>query len=144
MKKSELSHVKIYLDGGCLSNGQENPVAYGSFQVCAVHKQTGEEVVVRNSGRMLFPELSTNNQAEYAALIKAVEYVIGLHHAGFRFHTAFFTDSQLVREQLVGSWKVKDDKLKALHAEAKQLLDKLHSYEIIKVSRAAIVEVLGH
>jgi ribonuclease HI len=60
----------------------------------------------------------TNNVAEYAALVLALRRArqIGALEVDVRL------DSQLIVEQLNGRWRVKDEKLKGLFAEAKELL----------------------
>lgn len=61
----------------------------------------------------------TNNQAEYEGLIlgltKAFEYDVN--------HLVIEGDSNLIINQMIGSWKVKDDKLKLLYERATTLVD---------------------
>jgi ribonuclease HI len=60
----------------------------------------------------------TNNVAEYAALVLALREAkrLGVAEIDLRL------DSQLIVEQLLGRWRVKDAKLRALFDEARGLL----------------------
>ncbi len=60
----------------------------------------------------------TNNVAEYTAVVRALAIAADL---GVR-EVDLILDSNLVVEQLLGRWKVKDAKLAPLHAEARRLL----------------------
>jgi ribonuclease HI len=60
---------------------------------------------------------ATNNQAEYRAVIKALE----LAHSLKAKEVHLFTDSQLVCRQLKGEYKVKNPSLKPLYEKAKSL-----------------------
>ena len=62
--------------------------------------------------------IQTNNVAEYTALLLALKeaHRLGATDIDLRL------DSKLIVEQLHGRWRVKDAKLKLLHAEAKELL----------------------
>ena len=74
---------------------------------------------------------ATNNQAEYRAVIAALEGAIRL---GARW-VEIGTDSQLVVRQLKGSYRVKAASLKPLHQQLRQLLSKLDGYQVIHVPR---------
>lgn len=65
--------------------------------------------------------VTTNNIAEYSGLIALLERVreLGIKKIEIR------GDSQLVIEQMKGTWKVKSKELKELNAKAKALLDGL-------------------
>ena len=68
--------------------------------------------------------VTTNNVAEYRALIAGLEAVA--HMRARVMHVR--ADSLLVIKQLRGEWKVKHANLKPLHAEARKLLA---DYEIV-------------
>ena len=74
---------------------------------------------------------TTNNVAEYSALIRALEelLIIGVKKA------KFFSDSQLLVEQIKGNYKVKDEKLKLLFGQAKSLILKLDEFKIEHIPR---------
>ncbi|NIT14055.1 MAG: reverse transcriptase-like protein [Candidatus Dadabacteria bacterium] len=81
--------------------------------------------------KKFFPEL-TNNQAEYKALILALDYLIT---SNINQPVKFFTDSQLLANQINGSWKVKHPDIALLFKEAKALINKLPSFEISYIPR---------
>jgi ribonuclease HI len=70
--------LEVYVDGGCHGNGTANPVCYGSFKI-------GDEDIVK----LVFPELKTNNEAEYES------YISVMRKLGDR-EAIVYTDSQLV------------------------------------------------
>jgi len=59
---------------------------------------------------------TTNNRAEYIALIKGLERCAQFT----RRHVVCFTDSQLVVNQMSGKWRLKNDELRALFFEVKK------------------------
>ena len=73
----------------------------------------------------------TNNQAEYRAIIAALEEAI---HLGAR-QVRLNSDSELVVRHLQGKYRVKNAALKPLYQQVKQLLSKLESYTIRHIPR---------
>jgi len=73
----------------------------------------------------------TNNEAEYLALITALEYIKATRpdEAEFRL------DSELVVKQLNGQYKVKEPRLRALHGQAVMLLNAVPKYKFRHVRR---------
>jgi ribonuclease HI len=73
----------------------------------------------------------TNNMAEYEALVRA------LRRAREMAATSVFvyTDSQLVANQVLGSYKVKNDRLRTYLREAKNLIEDFNSFEIKYIPR---------
>jgi ribonuclease HI len=61
--------------------------------------------------------VATNNTAEYAALLALLEHAIESRAVSLRV----FSDSELLVRQVRGEYKVKDPKLKVLHAAARRL-----------------------
>ncbi len=128
----------LVFDGG--SKGNPGP-AYGSFHL---RPWTTEKGVTE---RLNFGT-GTNNEAEYLSLI-----------AGLRSLRAFLRgrgadlgkvtlelrgDSQLVLRQVEGSWKAKDDRMRALRDEARGLLRGFAAVEYVEQPREKTVELLGH
>ena len=76
--------------------------------------------------------IQTNNVAEYTALVLALREArrLGAQEVDLRL------DSQLIVEQLHGRWRVKDAKLRILHAEARQLLGAFASWQARHEPRA--------
>jgi ribonuclease HI len=60
----------------------------------------------------------TNNQAEYTALVKALEHALelGAHH-----HLLVHSDSELLVKQMNGEYKVKNEELRGLFQQAQEL-----------------------
>ncbi len=119
--------VNIWVDGGCHGNGTANTKTYGSFFV------EGERTPYRLelAGR-------TNNEAEFLALINALEYC-----KANKIQPSVKQDSQLVVNQVQGRWKVKTQSLRLFVDEAKALLKETGG-TIEWVSRDVIFEILGH
>jgi len=118
----------LYVDGA--SRGNPGPAAAGGLIVKA-----GQIL-----GRLAEPlGIMTNNQAEYEALIRGVALALklGLKELEIR------SDSQLLVRQLQGSYRVKDPKLKLLHAEALAALKLLDDYDIIFIDRSLNQEADG-
>lgn len=100
-----LSVIKLFTDGG--SRGNPGPGAIGlllldeqnreidSFKECIGH--------------------TTNNRAEYQALIKGLD--LAAKHT--RDRVLCFSDSELVIKQMSGIWRLKNDELRALYHKAK-------------------------
>ncbi len=74
--------------------------------------------------------ITTNNIAEYTAVLKAAKEVLLLKPEKVYFKL----DSELVVKQVKGEYKVKDEKLKVLYNELMGILNNL-SYEISHVRR---------
>ncbi|HLP18208.1 MAG TPA: ribonuclease HI family protein [Bacteroidota bacterium] len=80
---------------------------------------------------------TTNNQAEYTALIVCIEKILA--HPATQSCTALqvYADSELMVKQLKGEYKVRDEGLKVHYARACELLKKApFSFSISHVPRA--------
>lgn len=97
--------VNLFIDGGC--RGNPGPGAIG--------------VVIKSSDNRLLHEFSdvighsTNNQAEYHALIKGLD----LCAKYTRREVHCFSDSQLLINQMTGIWRLKNDALRELFQKVK-------------------------
>jgi ribonuclease HI len=117
-----------HIDGG--ARGNPGPAGYG------VHL---EEQIEGEQGRRLEAELfgylgtTTNNIAEYAALLALLEYAVPLQPAAVEI----FSDSELLVRQMEGRYRVKDTKLKVLHAAARRY-DTYGGSRIVKPMRSPI------
>ncbi len=110
----------IYIDG----SSQGNPGPAGISAV--IYSKAGElEKTISE-----YIGVTTNNIAEYTALIYALQEGLIL---GFKRMTVF-TDSELMRKQVEGSYKVKNDNLKRLHKQVKHLLDGFEEVNIKHIS----------
>jgi ribonuclease HI len=102
----ELNQVEIYIDGA--SRGNPGEAGIGIFI-----KESGGKT--REITRYLGTK--TNNQAEYTALIEALESAKELNGRPIRI----YTDSLLVANQVNGLWKVKHAEIIPLNKKARSL-----------------------
>ena len=103
---------QIYCDGGSRGNPGPAAAAFVIFWQGRVLARHGK-----------FLGVTTNNQAEYQAVILALSFLQKLQdkknlHAK---RVEFFLDSELVVKQMGGIFKIRDGKLQALSLVAKQL-----------------------
>ena len=73
----------------------------------------------------------TNNQAEYEALIAALESAIALHAEEVICHL----DSELVVKQLNGEYRVKNSELRKLWRQVQELISSFTNASFISVPR---------
>lgn len=112
---------KVYVDGA--SRGNPGPAGIG--------------IIISNSeGKILHEHYEfigtqyTNNQAEYIALIKALDLCSSIFPKGI-LHV--FSDSELLIKQLTGLYKVRSSNLKKLFREVKRrekLFTRVHYHRI--------------
>ena len=94
-------------------------------------------VLIREDGKILttysqkIGKFVTNNIAEYEALIKALE--LASKHT--KDSVTCYVDSELVFKQLLGEYRVKDQKLITLFRVVQRLQDKFEKMKYIHVSR---------
>lgn len=122
----EVKDLTIETDGA--SRGNPGPSAIG-----AVIRDSGG-VVVRQISRSI--GRATNNQAEYRAVIAALEEAseLGAEHVHVRM------DSELVVRQLKGQYRVKNTSLRLLFQRAMQILGGFDSYSIVSIPRSQNTE----
>lgn len=106
-----MSEVKIYTDGGSRGNPGEGAIGF-------VVLVNGQELT-RQGYRVGWV---TNNQAEYQAVLAALDYIL---ENNLRGKIDFYLDSQLIARQLAGEYKVKDNQLKILFEQAKSKIDRI-------------------
>jgi probable phosphoglycerate mutase len=134
----EPADVTLIFDGGSLGNPGKG---YGSFVVRGTIR-TPEPV------RLEFPGRKTNNEAEYLSLIHGIQAILkkldreGVDPATLSLEV--LSDSKLVVEQVSGRWKVKNEGLKPLHAEAVSLVRRFGRWKLRWQPRAESVRLLGH
>lgn len=128
----------ITFDGGADPNPGKG---YGSFHIVS---PTGNTLIERRDysadGRKM-----TNNQAEYRTLIEALSFLqTKLADRARVEHVRVDGDSQLVINQVKGTWKVKQEELKPLRAEAARLGAGFASIAFHWHRRSNSVRLLGH
>jgi ribonuclease HI len=118
---SQAPEAILWSDGA--ARGNPGPAGAG-----AVLKRPSGEVLAEVSG---FLGHTTNNVAEYKALLMGLKQALDL---GIR-RIEVRADSELLIKQLRGEYRVKDEKLKLLFAEAKALLARFASTKLLHVRR---------
>jgi ribonuclease HI len=113
--------VTIFTDGA--ARGNPGPAAIGAV----IKDEKGK--VVATISRCL--GTTTNNQAEYRAVIAALEKAAGL---GAR-QVALYSDSELVVKQINGYYKIKQAALRPLYQEVVKLAGMLESFKIAYIPR---------
>jgi ribonuclease HI len=104
----EPSVLTIHTDGA--SRGNPGAAAYA--------------YVIARDGKLLFEEAGclgqmTNNQAEYTALVKALEHALEL---GSDQRLLIHSDSELLVKQMNGEYRVKNEELRDLYEQAQRLV----------------------
>ncbi|MGW3343467.1 bifunctional RNase H/acid phosphatase [Nonomuraea rubra] len=115
---SPVTSYVIEADGG--SRGNPGPAGYG-----AVVKDASDGQVLAEAAEAI--GVATNNVAEYRGLIAGLRAVLDLGGDGAR--VAVRMDSKLVVEQMAGRWKIKNEGLRPLAAEAGTLVRRLRVTE---------------
>jgi len=111
----------IYTDGG--ARGNPGPAAVG----VAIYDAGGREIQRYKK----YIGTTTNNQAEYRALIAGLELASKLGVEVIVCHM----DSELIVRQLQGQYKVREDTLAVLAAEALRLTPKFKQVDFVHVPR---------
>ena len=117
----KIKKVIIWVDGA--SHGNPGPAAIG-----AVIKDEESRPIARISQRI---GTTTNNQAEYRAIIAALEKAIKLGAT----HVELNSDSELVVKQINGRYRVKKATLKPLYQQVKQRQSLLTGFTITHIPR---------
>jgi len=117
----KVNRVIICTDGA--SQGNPGPAAIG-----ATIKDERGKLIGRISQRI---GQATNNQAEYRAIIAALEKAARLGAKQVKINS----DSQLVVRQINGEYRVKKAALKPLYQQVKKLLNSLDGFTITYIPR---------
>jgi len=110
-----------HIDGA--SRGNPGPAAYGVVVELAEGKRLAELAEVVGE--------TTNNVAEYHALLAALAYALEHGHPRLKV----ISDSELLTRQIAGTYKVKSPDLKPLYEQAKQKIAQLEAFSIAHVRR---------
>jgi ribonuclease HI len=111
----------VYADGAC--RGNPGPMSIGA----SIQDDHGKELSTVSA----LIEQGTNNIAEYQAAIEGVKVARSLGATEIELRM----DSQLVVRQIAGFYKVKNDKLKPLHAGLLELLKGLDWHAVGHIPR---------
>ena len=115
-----MNSLEIYIDGA--SKGNPGPAGIGVI-IC----RNGE--VIKNISR--FIGTTTNNFAEYSALICGMEEALVLRADSL----VFYTDSQLICRQIKKEYKVKSKNIVGLYNQAQRLRSIFKAVSIVNIPR---------
>jgi ribonuclease HI len=116
LKSNLMNTLQINTDGG--SRGNPGPAGIGVYATI--------------EGKPIFSlsqkvGINTNNYAEYAAVIAALEHLkVNPQHLESVSSISFVLDSELVVRQLTGVYKVKHPAIVPLHQQVKQLVTQIN------------------
>jgi ribonuclease HI len=116
-----MEKVIIYTDGAATPN--PGPAAIG----VVIKDEKGN--IIRSISKRIGQ--TTNNQAEYWAVIAALEEAIKLGATSVDLKS----DSELVVRQLKGMYRVRKEELKPLFQKVKQLQNSLESFQVTHIKR---------
>lgn len=117
-----MNHLQVYTDGA--SRGNPGYAAVG-IRILVPPDELIKEI-------KKFIGFTTNNVAEYTALILGLQEALGLKAK----RVEAYVDSELVVKQLLGQYKVSDDKLKPLFEIAKNLVTYFPEFSLRHVRRS--------
>ena len=117
----KIKRVVIFTDGA--SQGNPGPAAIGA----TIEDEQGKLITTISQPI----DQATNNQAEYQAVIAALERAISLGANQVDMHS----DSELVVRQINGRYRVKKTSLKPLHQQVKQLQSSAEGFIITHIPR---------
>ncbi len=116
--KFKSNQLSVFCDGG--ARGNPGPAAVGFV----IRDTQGH--VLAEKGECL--GRATNNVAEYQGVIKSLEWLINYQKNNSEFSmldSKFFLDSQLIVNQLMGRYKIKQPHLQQLAIRVKELESQL-------------------
>jgi ribonuclease HI len=139
-----MPHFIVTCDGGSTGNhdGAVESQGYGSFLIELLN-EPGKLMTRRDFGSGV-----TNNEAEYMALIAALEHIsdsFNSVHADLKtIEISVNTDSKLVIGQLVGKFKINAANLRPLAIQAKSLMEQFSRVNFNHISGDSMKTILGH
>ena len=110
----------VYFDGAC--RGNPGPAAVGYVVV------DGDGIVAEGGERI---GETTNNRAEYAALVRALE--VAADHGFDEVHIR--GDAQLIVKQVRGEWDTNEPALRERRVRVRELLDRFDEWTLEHVPR---------
>lgn len=110
----------IHTDGACFGN--PGPMGLG----IVIELEDG-----RTIEKSIPHGIGTNNVAEYSALLKAIQ----IAQENNVTHAEAYLDSNLVVQQLLGNWKIKDEKLRPLAEAIKAMVQSFESFIVEHIPR---------
>ena len=118
-------------------NGQDQAIKLFVDGAADLHSKTAgiggviysNDKELSNFSEPLFDK--TNNEAEYLSLIKGIEQLIDLKVASVNI----FSDSELVVKQVLGIYKVKNERMKILHSLVLEKLKLIDQWNLVHIRR---------
>lgn len=117
--------LTIYTDGASRGNPGKSAFGFAIYQ---------DERAIKMQAQTI-PFNTTNNVAEYMAMISALSYLSANVEKPAEANVLVVSDSQLIIRQMTGEYRVKDDKMKQLHFIANKLEENFKTVSHIHVSR---------
>lgn len=132
--RSSFEMIQVWFDGGT------GPPPYGSYEIL------GGQIVHHKISRQQFPFPLTCNEAEYFIFLEALCCLEQnqLFPDKIDCRLEIFTDSMLLRNQVMGTWKCRKPHLEKLRNEALQHLANYGDWEIVWEGRNNNVRRFGH
>ncbi len=109
-----MEKISIFCDGGSFGNPGPGASAFVVYQ--------GSRPVYQFADKI---GSTTNNVAEYTAVIFALDWLEKNHHTLFHKEFSFYLDSQLVVNQLNGFFRIKNARLRNLIIKVRILEQKI-------------------
>ncbi|MBZ0201638.1 MAG: ribonuclease HI family protein [Ignavibacteria bacterium] len=122
-----MARLKVFTDGASRGNPGESGIGI------IIYDDTGKIIKKWNE----YTGKTTNNQAEYSALLKSIQLIEELNQAMEIEFIEFNADSELMIKQLKKQYKVKDAGLKQLYNSAIMQLSSLkipHAFKHVERS----------
>ena len=118
-------------------NGQDKAIKLFVDGAADLHSKTAgiggviysNDKELSNFSEPLFDK--TNNEAEYLSLIKGIEQLINLKVASVNI----YADSELVVKQVLGTYKVKNERMKILHNLVLEKLQLIDQWNLVHIRR---------
>ena len=121
--------IEVYFDGLC------QPINPGGISCYAFLVKSGGRTIYSDYGIAVepFSQDSTNNVAEYTALVKALQWLLEKNLGTTKVEVK--SDSQLIVNQLTGDYKVKSKRIMSLYKQVLLLKSKFQDIQIKWVPR---------
>ncbi len=129
----------LVFDGGSFGNPGSG---YGSYAVIRIGDGNKRVVRLEFGGEM------TNNEAEYDSLIAGLsdlsQRLTEANQNPSEFSIEVRGDSSLVINQVSGTWKARDERMRSRRDEVRELLGRFAAFRLVLQPRQESVRILGH